>query len=117
MPPFGLYRPGRSNSESCLDERGEEGFPRFLLLVGEHHRQQAIVAQDPTALCKGVRHQALVERMGSGLCFSGLAVAFSFLGSFHPVLTVTTDVDHCFLIVFAEIGRKPLWPSVALRAF
>ena len=47
---LGLYRPGSGDREPGSDQRRKQRYPRTLFLMGEHHRQHAVVAQHAVCL-------------------------------------------------------------------
>ena len=90
-----------------LDERREQRLPRLLLLVREHHRQHAVVAQDAVALAEGAGHQLAVVTSEPPHAPSA---ADRSIGS------ESADVDDSLFIVVAEVSGEPVRVAMSLRA-
>src|SRR6185437_6557593 len=99
--------PCRSDREAGVNEGCEQRLPRLLLLVSEHYGEDAIVLKHAMALAERASHQITVVSPGFCTC------------CLHALVSVAkpADVDDCFLIVVAQVGRKPVGMEVTLRAF
>ena len=91
---LGVHRPRGLDREPGLHEAHAERVPRLRSLVGEHHRHDAVVAEDAMALGEDRRHLRLVVGVGE------------LLPAACPTSAKRAHVRDRLVLLVGELGRR-----------